>query len=501
MPGKLFLTISGIIVLGFSTGFSDDHAATKIDRLIASYTSQDLFHGVVLVSENNQIIYHKAFGLANREWQVPMSTDTKFRIGSVSKSITALLILQLVNDGLIDLDNTIGDFLPEYADAPKRSITIHQLLTHTSGLLNSLPPEEEAIREKQYHSLEDLLPYSEQADLYFEPGTGFKYSNFGYSILALIAERATGTPFSYLLNEKLFIPGGMLDSKQDPDAGIDEKSATGYEYYLVYGYENTTWIDISYAAGAGGISSTAMDLFKLHQILQAGKFLPAYLERKMISPTEHGPYGYGWFISSRPGRQPGDTVLVMDHSGSINGFGGYFARIPDDDIAVIVLKNSRSHNYIRPAFAPQIGRQILDIVYGKDIPEAKKSIAMHLAKIIGKSGIDSAITEYHRIKKSDQHVYVLSESELNKLGIELFFQFKMSDEALKIFALNMKEFPESYNTYDSYAFILKETGRTKEAVDYYQMGLAVLAKFPGANNSDSVKRDADKASKFISENQ
>ena len=492
----LFVTI--ILLFSVLPLLSADRTGL-IDSLLIAYSDQDLFNGVVLVAKDNQIIYHKAFGLANREWRVPMATDTRLRIGSVSKPFTALLILQLVNEGRINLDSTIGDYLPEYGDEQKRSITIHQLLTHTSGILNSLPPEKEAIRERQFHRLEDLLPYSEQAGLYFKPGTGFHYSNFGYSILALIAERVTDTPFSQLLQENIFIPAGMSDAKQDLDAQVEKRLATGYEYNLIHGYENTTWIDNSYAAGAGGITATAEDLFRFHQSLKNNILLPAELKNKMITPTDQGSYGYGWFISSRPGKQNGDTVLVMDHSGSINGFGSYFARIPDDDIAVIVLKNSRSHNYIRPVFAPQIGKQIIEVLHDQEIQIPKKSIAMHLARVIGGQGIDLAISEYNHLREIAYQEYDFSEDELNKLGIELFFQFKMTHEALKIFALNMKKFPESYNTYDSYAFILKENGRIQEAVEYYQKGLAVLAKFPINNNSASVKKDADNARKYIAE--
>jgi CubicO group peptidase (beta-lactamase class C family) len=430
---------------------------------------------------------------------VAMTPDTKFKIGSVSKPFTALLIMQLAEEGLLSPDGTIADYLPDYHGKGKDRITIHHLLSHTSGVLNSLPAEEEAVKERLYHDLEDLLRYSEKAELYFDPGTGFRYSNLGYSMLALIAERVTNTPFHRLLQEKIFTPAGMSDSKQDMDPLVETRLATGYEYDLLKGYENTTFFDNSYAQGAGGVTSTVDDLYSWHQALLSGKLLSKEQQEKMYTASGNGPYGYGWFIREKARGRSGDTLKVIEHTGSVNGFGSYVARVPEDSTMVIVLKNSRSHNYIRPAFAPAIGEQIISIMYDEPAAIPQRSIAMYLARVIGTQGVDRAVDEYHRLKQQDHQEYTFDESELNRLGIELLVQYKRVDDAVRIFEVNMHEFPRSYNTYDSYAYALKERGEYAKSVVYYRKGLEILQEYPGQNSSPSVQNDAAGAAKIISE--
>ena len=219
----------------------------------------------------------------------------------------------------------------------------------------------------------------------------------------------------------------------------------------------------------------------------------------MFTPFSSGNYGYGWFVSERKTRGGNDSILIADHPGSINGFGSYMARIPDDSVFVVVLKNQRSDTYIDPAFATEIGRQIISILYDEEVSLSKKSIARHIASLIGNYGIDSAIAEYRRVVSESPDTYCLDESELNKLGIELFFKFKMTDEALEVFKVNMMQFPKSYNTYDSYAYILMQKGDYPNAIKYYRKGLEVLAEYPESNNQDAVKTDAEKALVYIKE--
>jgi tetratricopeptide (TPR) repeat protein len=194
-----------------------------------------------------------------------------------------------------------------------------------------------------------------------------------------------------------------------------------------------------------------------------------------------------------------DSLLIADHSGSINGFGTYMARIPVDSGFVAVLKNQRSDTFIEPAYATDIGNQILSILYGDEVEIPRKSIAKNIGFLIGTKGIDYALSEYHRIAKDESETFNLEEMELNKLGIELYFRFKMTDEALEIFRINMLQYPGSYNTYDSYAYVLMKKGDYKNAIKYYKKGLEVLKSFPLENGSESVRNDSMKARQYIIE--
>jgi CubicO group peptidase (beta-lactamase class C family) len=495
MKNLLFILLLLLIV-----NAADAQSKTeKIDALIRAYNKDDNFNGVVLVSEKGNIILEKAYGIADRELNVPMNVEMKFKIASLSKPFTAMIILQLVDEGTIKLDGKITDYIRDYCGAKGDSISIEQLLTHTSGIIQNLDPEQEAIQERLYHSLRDMVQYAEEADLYFEPGTGFHYSNLAYNLLACIAENVTGTPFDQLLQERIFEPLEMTHTRQYQARDIEKNLSKGYEYKLLNGYENASSYDPSYTVGPGGLISDAGDLFKFDQALYARRFLSEDLYRKMFTPNLFGPYGYGWELTERTIANHPEPISIISHSGSINGFGSYMARIESDSILVVVLKNSRTDTYINPAYTPVIGREIISILYGEDIQLPKKSIARHMGLLIGQQGINRAIEEYYRIKSNDFMNFNFEESELNKLGIELFFKFNMPDEALKVFEVNMLEYPHSYNTYDSYAYVLKQKGDYSNSIRYYKMGLKVLKEYPEQNSRESVLKDAENALKSIQE--
>jgi len=499
----LLLILGGLI--NFST-IASQTKSEKIDSLLSAYYNSDCFNGVVLVSEKGKIILKKAYGLADRELNVPLTTDMKFRIASISKPFTALIILQLVDEGIIKLEGKIMDYVPDYAGKKGDSITVHQLLTHTSGILENLDPEKEAIQERLHHSLREMVKYAEESDLYFDPGTGYHYSNLAYNILAYIAEKVTNKPFDILLTERIFDPLNMKNSKQNRASKIEKNLSKGYEYKLLSGHENASFFDPSYVVGSGGLISDVDDLLKLYAALSDRKLISPDLYIKMFTPTKFGSYGYGWDLSTKIIDKKLyiianklDTIHFFSHAGSINGFGSYMAGIEKDSIVVIVLKNNRTDSYISPAYTPIIGQEIISIMYDEVIPIPKNSIARHMGLKIGQHGINKAITDYYNIKRNDFDRYNFEESELNKLGIELHFRYKLPEEALKIFEVNMREFPHSYNTYDSYAYLLMQKGDYQNSIKYYKLGFQILDKFPKENNSDSVLKDAENARKSISE--
>jgi len=219
----------------------------------------------------------------------------------------------------------------------------------------------------------------------------------------------------------------------------------------------------------------------------------------MFTATQYGSYGYGWELTERTTATHPEPIRIVSHAGSINGFGSYMARIESDSILVVVLKNNRTDTYISPAYTPVIGQEIISILYGEDLQPPKKSIARLMGLLIGQQGIDRAIEEYYSIRSHDFENYNFEESELNKLGIELFFKFNMLEEALKVFEVNMLEYPHSYNTYDSYAYLLMQKGDYCNSIRYYKMGLKILKEYPQQNSGESVLKDAENALRSIKE--
>ena len=177
----------------------------KLSEVMQTYQNYNMFDGAVLVAENGKIVYKGAFGLANREWNIPNTTDTKFMIGSVSKSLTATLMLIQVQKGLVDLNKTISDYLPEFKGKPAANVTIKQLLSHTSGI-----PNYDIIKDffprisRQNFTREDYVKVYADSALAFKPGSRYAYSSWGYFTLGYIMERVTGKSYSQLIKEDIF---------------------------------------------------------------------------------------------------------------------------------------------------------------------------------------------------------------------------------------------------------------------------------------------------------
>jgi CubicO group peptidase (beta-lactamase class C family) len=182
------------------------------------------------VAENGKVIFKKGYGMANMEWNIPVETDTKFRLGSITKQFTSMLILQLVQEGKIKLEGKLTDYLPDYRKDTGDRITIHHLLNHTSGIpsYTGLPNFFQEISRNPY-SVSDFVKKFASGDLEFEPGGKWNYNNSGYFLLGAIVERVTGKPYEQALKERILDPVGMKNTGYDHYDTILAKRAAGYE--------------------------------------------------------------------------------------------------------------------------------------------------------------------------------------------------------------------------------------------------------------------------------
>jgi CubicO group peptidase (beta-lactamase class C family) len=182
-----------ILLVTCSTALAQDHAAKVQEVLVLAHKYRQ-FNGTALVAEDGKVVYKGAFGMANMEWGIPNAPDTKFRLGSITKQFTATLILQLVEQGKIKLDGKLSDYLLEYRKDTGEKVTIHHLLTHTSGIpsYTGEPGFFENVSRNPY-KVADFVKQHASGNLEFEPGSKFSYSNSGYFLLGAIVERITGT--------------------------------------------------------------------------------------------------------------------------------------------------------------------------------------------------------------------------------------------------------------------------------------------------------------------
>ncbi len=460
---RVFLLL--ISILFFSPALYSQDKSQLIDELISKYHDYGQFNGSALVSENGKVILRKGYGMAEMEWQIPNSPETKFRLGSITKQFTAMLIMQLVEDGKISLDATISDYLTNYRKDTGSKITIHNLLTHTSGIPNYTDDPDlmtRAIRNPM--TVDELVTKFCSGDLEFEPGSKYSYSNSGYVILGAIIEEVTGKKYEDVLKENILIPVGMSNSGYDHTSPIIENRASGYDKSLD-GYTNARYMDMSIPFSAGSLYSTVDDLFKWDQALYTDKLLSDPNKEKMFTPFL-GEYGYGWHISDV---EIGDLrKKLITHSGGIFGFSTIILRYTDDNNCIILLNNFSSGN------PEELGTNISGILYNQKYDFPKMSLTEVLYKTLNEKGLSEALVEFNRLKDNKNDYYV-GESEINQLGYNLLAENKV-EEAIEVFKLNVEVFPNSSNVYDSLGEAYLKNGNTDLAILNYKKSVELNPK-------------------------
>jgi D-alanyl-D-alanine carboxypeptidase len=251
-------------------------AATR--QLLEAETQADEFSGVVLIAKNFQVLFHQAYGFADREKKIPNQKDTKFNLGSINKNFTRAAILQLEKRGKLSLPDPIRKFLPDYPNRQAaEKVTIQQLLDMTSGIGDFFGPRYEATPKESIRRLQDYLPLFADRPLEFEPGTNNRYSNGGYIVLGVILEKASGLDYYTYVRENIFKPNGMLDTDSYERDKPVPNLALGYTRRGRSAGERVSNLATLPGRGssAGGGYSTAEDLLKYVQALSLGKiFLP-----------------------------------------------------------------------------------------------------------------------------------------------------------------------------------------------------------------------------------
>ncbi len=262
------LIVTGII--NFSYGQTK---AEKLDKLLNAYAEYGKFNGSVLVAEKGIVIYKKGLGLADMEWNVPNQPDTKHRLGSITKQFTSMLIMQLVEQGKLKLDVPISTYLQDYPKKNGGIITIHHLLTHTSGIPNmtAFPGFYKDIMPNSYNPLQ-LVNLFADSTLLFKPGERFDYSNSGYILLGYIIEKVTGKSYEQVLQENIFTPLKMNNTGYDHNRPLVKNRARGYEKNGRL-YVKSDFINMSVPYSAGALYSTVEDLHLWDQALYSNQLL------------------------------------------------------------------------------------------------------------------------------------------------------------------------------------------------------------------------------------
>ena len=442
--------------------------AAKIDELMKTYNSYRQFNGAVLVAENGKVIFKMGYGMANMEWNIPVETDTKFRLGSITKQFTSMLILQLVQEGKIKLDGKLTDYLPDYRKDTGDRITIHQLLNHTSGIpsYTGMPNFFQDVSRNPY-SVSDFVKKFTSGDLEFEPGTKFKYNNSGYFLLGAIVERVTGKPYEQVLKERIFDPLGMKNTGYDHYETILARRAAGYEKRSG-GFVNAPYLDMSLPYAAGSLYSTVEDLYLWDQALYTEKLLSTQLKEVMYKASLNN-YAYGWVIRKAPLGAQDEQVTIIEHGGGINGFNTLITRMPDSKNLIVLLNNTGGTKL------GEMSQKIAAILFGKPYKAPLRDIAEAQFNTVMEKNVQAAIKQYRELKETQKDAYDFSEPQLNGLGYRLM-QMKRVKDAIEIFKLNVEMFPQGSNTYDSLGEAYMENGDKQLAIQNYKKSLELNPK-------------------------
>jgi CubicO group peptidase (beta-lactamase class C family) len=335
------------------------HAQTTltsfIDSLLATEIKANEPGGVVLVSKEGRIIYQKAFGMAQLELQVPTKENIVFHIGSLTKQFTAVAILQLYEQGKLSLQDTLGKFItgcsPEVG-----AITIEQLLTHTSGLAEKASPG------SRNETPGDMVASYINQPLQCKTGTKWQYTNTNYILLGYIIEKVTGSTYGNYLTAHIFKPAGMQHSCLADNTKLVMNRAAGYKIEKNGNILNDRIANHRVHYAAGGILSTAQDMFAWYRSLYAGKLIKKETMAKAFAPGHLSdgtviPYGYGWHLEKI------QDSPTLRHGGSVPGFIAEAVYLPREDVYVVILTNAQS-----PRHTVAIGRVIAAMTIGKPYP-------------------------------------------------------------------------------------------------------------------------------------
>jgi len=327
--------------MAFSVAFSNSsNGQTQqggYDSLLNTIFPKDGPGGTVLVSKGGQIIYNNAYGKANLELKIPMTTEHVFRMGSLTKQFTAVCILKLIEEGKLSLEDKLIKFIPDYSPNVEK-ITIANLLAHTSGIKNytGLPAFNEILKRRDLSPLELIALFKDQP-LDFEPGSNYQYSNSGYILLGFIIEKLSGMAYGKYVQENIFIPLNMSHSYYDERTKVISNRISGYRKRNDR-YENSEFLSMTLPYAAGSLLSTTGDLLKWYSGLADGKIISktslalAHTSWKLPSGRETG-YGFGWEIGNIHGSK------AVKHNGVVNGFFTDVVYLPAERILVSILSN------------------------------------------------------------------------------------------------------------------------------------------------------------------
>jgi CubicO group peptidase (beta-lactamase class C family) len=422
--------------------------AARMDQIVQSYVADHRFMGTALVARGERVLFDRAYGSANLEWDVPNTPDTKFRLGSITKQFTAASILLLEERQKLSVNDLLKKYMP---DAPSAwdKVTIFHLLTHTSGVpsFTSLPDYPKI--EPFATTPAKLIALVRDKPMDFEPGEKWLYDNSGYVLLTYVVEKVSGDSYEKFVRDNIFTSLGMTNSGYDSNSAIIRHRAVGYSPGRS-GVENAGFIHMTVPQGAGALYSTTGDLLKWELGLFGGKVLKAASLDKMTTPFKNN-YAFGLGVETSGGRKK------ISHGGGIEGFNTQLAYYPEDKLTVAVLANLNG-----PAVG-DIADKLAAIARGETVilPSERKEITLD-SKVLSRY-----VGAYQMPGSGPAMLIALDGNQLtSKLGAQpplpIFAQSETMFFAKAVDA--QVEFPQNDRSGKASQLILRQNGRATTAM-------------------------------------
>jgi CubicO group peptidase (beta-lactamase class C family) len=389
-PFVMVLGLVALVMLGAAASEPPTLLSSQVDALFEGSVRNNTPGAAVLVTREGKTLLDKGYGLAQVETHSPITCDTRFRIGSITKQFTAAAILKLQEQGKLNIDDPIFKYIPDWPRG--REVTLRHLLTHSSGIHNFTAKPGFQTNVTAPISLETLVDSFKHDPYDFAPGDKFRYDNSGYVLLGLVIEKVSGKTYESCLRQMFFEPLGMKDTGVYPSGAPLTNEAFGYSYEKGAVRRSLNW-DMSNVPAAGNLYSSARDLGRWNEALFSGKVLSTASTRAAFTvgvltgddpahPEDTG-YGYGWTIDRLNGTRE------ISHGGELAGFGSYLLRLPDYNLTVVVLLNCvpqlpRLQQWV-------LARQIARLALGPDLPPDEKP---HLAAKIPSTALAAIVGRY-----------------------------------------------------------------------------------------------------------
>ncbi|MCB9354876.1 MAG: beta-lactamase family protein [Lewinellaceae bacterium] len=441
MPGMLTAFLS-ITCAGQEAGriLQEEQITPKIDSLVRQYQDLDIFSGVVLVAEKGVPVYHKAFGLANRRTGKMNTLHTKFDIGSMNKSMTKVVVLQLVHEGKLHLGDHLGDHLDGFAAEAADHVTIEHLLEHRSGFGDYHDPDFFEL-PKSEKNIAALLKRIRKMPLLFEPGTDQQYSNTGYVLLGAIIEKVTGRSFYQNVRERIVEPLGMKETYLVDKYAVPDR-ATGY-FKTAKGEleDNEGFLEVPNPDG--GFQSTASDMLVFYRAFHYGDRLWGDETRQL---DELYPF-YKQTATTGSG--------AVAHAGGFEGANTVHYEVLRDQISIIVFAN------MDEPVAEQLGLGVLTIIRGKEPSKPALPAVQNVYKACEEKGL-AYVKDHFEPLTVNFHPTDPKDIILNAVGYTYLRDGEV-EKAIGVFTLNTEWFPDVANVWDSLGEALLAKGDREAA--------------------------------------